>query len=382
MIDFDILITGCGFAGATAARLLAEKGKKVLILEKREHIAGNMFECTDENGINIHLYGPHIFHTNSERAYEFITKYATWHEYRHKVLGNIDGTLVPVPFNFTSLEKLLPDKAQEIIIKLKEKYPGKDTVSILELISNEDKTVKDFGNYVYDKVFANYTAKQWGIPVEQVDNSVINRIPVVLGYRDTYFSDKYQLMPDSGFTKLFENILDHKNIKVMLKTDACKRISLNEKEKAVYFDGQKINVPVIYTGALDEFAGYKYGHLPYRSLNLCFESFKKQNFQDFAVVNYTTSEKFTRITEFKFLTGQKLKNRTTILKEYPQEYEVDKNTPYYPIINKENIERYGKYKEYISAFGNIYPCGRLAEYKYYNMDGVIEQAINLCGNIK
>ena len=385
MNEFDVLIVGAGFAGAVVARKAAEQGKKVLIVEKRPQIGGNMYECFDENGVRIHLYGPHIFHTSNQEVFEFLKQYSDFYPYEHKVIGRIDGKLVPIPFNFTSLEMLFEkEKADEIKQKLKATYPNEEKVSILDLIKQEDPIIKEFGEFVFEKVFAHYTAKQWGIPVEEVDKSVINRVPVVLGYDDRYFKDTIQYMPTEGFTKLFENMLNHENIKVMLNKNITEMLTLDFENKKIYIDGVEFTKPIIFTGAVDELLDFKYGRLPYRSLDLVFERYDTTYFQTNSVVNYPNEENFTRITEFKYLTRQEVENKTTILKEYPLKYDANNKKcldPYYPINNEENNNMYYKYQQEVEQFKNIYLVGRLAEYKYYNMDAVIARALEISKEI-
>jgi UDP-galactopyranose mutase len=375
---FDIIIVGCGFSGAAAARLLAEKyNKRVLILEKRNHIGGNMFDLKDTNGVLIHKYGPHIFHTNIEPVFDFLKKFSAFYPYEHSVLAKIDGRLVPVPFNFKSLETLFPENKSKLIrTKLSQLY-GKDKVSIFELLQAPDESVRDFGAYVYENVFINYTAKQWGKSIQEIDKSVINRVPVFLSYDNRYFQDRFQYMPACGFTHLFSNLLDHPNIKIELSCPAQSRIKLDRDTNKINFDGKPWNMPMVYTGALDELMDYEFGCLPYRSLDLVFEQHSVTTFQPGAVVNYPNEEKFTRITEFKHMTGQKIENATTILKEYPLPYSPGSekgNIPYYPVNNDENEKIHSLYHGQVAKFKNIFLCGRLAEYKYYNMDAAIARA--------
>ena len=358
MNEFDVLIVGAGFAGAVVARKAAEQGKKVLIVEKRPQIGGNMYECFDENGVRIHLYGPHIFHTSNQEVFDFLKQYSDFYPYEHKVIGRIDGKLVPIPFNFTSLEMLFEkEKADEIKQKLKATYPNEEKVSILDLIKQEDPIIKEFGEFVFEKVFAHYTAKQWGIPVEEVDKSVINRVPVVLGYDDRYFKDTIQYMPTEGFTKLFENMLNHENIKVMLNKNITEMLTLDFENKKIYIDGVEFTKPIIFTGAVDELLDFKYGRLPYRSLDLVFERYDTTYFQTNSVVNYPNEENFTRITEFKYLTRQEVENKTTILKEYPLKYDANNKKcldPYYPINNEENNNMYYKYQQEVERIVKKY----------------------------
>ena len=376
------IVIGAGISGCTVARKLAENGYKVKIYEKRNHIGGNAYECFDEHGIRIHKYGSHIFHTNEEEVMNFLSRFTDWYDYEHRVLGKIKGEFVPIPFNFTSLEKLFsPEKSKEIKEKLEKEFEGKEKVSVLDLLNSKDKTINEFGKFVYENVFVHYTAKQWGIPIEEVDTSVINRVPVVLGYDDRYFHDKFQVMPKLGFTDLMNNMLNHKNIKVILNTDASKFIKI--KNDKVTFKNLRAKDKLIITGAIDELLGYKFGVLPYRSLEFEFENIKSENFQGSAVVNYPNEEKFTRITEFKKLTMQ-MADSTTIAREYPMDYDINGkkgNIPYYVINNVKNNELYEKYKNYLKENQNIELLGRLAEYKYYNMDNCVLKALELANRI-
>lgn len=375
---FDFLIVGAGFSGAVIARVLAEKGRRVEILEQRPHIGGNMYERTGENGVRSHVYGPHIFHTNSERVFAFLRRFSDFFPYEHRVLGRIDGKLVPIPFNFTSLETLFPAaQAGRLEERLLASYPGREKISILDLISSGDAEIRAFGDYVYDRVFVHYTAKQWQQPVSEVDASVINRVPVVLGYDDRYFGDRIQAMPADGYTALFERMLDHPNIGVTLSCDALTRLSL--RDGRIFLDGEELAAPVVWTGAPDALLGYRFGHLPYRSLEFVFEQLPVDSFQPAAVVNYPNEEDFTRITESKKLTGQLLTGRTTILREYPAAYSPGAargGIPYYPVPNAANQALYERYREVLREYPGLTLCGRLAEYRYCNMDAAVERALD------
>lgn len=384
-MKYDVIIIGAGFAGSVLARQFAEDNKKVLVVEKRDHIGGNMYEKTMENGVRVHLYGPHIFHTNSKKVLDYLKQFAGFFFYEHRVVGYIDGNFVPIPFNFKSLEILFDEKeANEIKEKLLKAYPDTKKVSILDLLDNQDETIKRFGRFVYEKVFVHYTAKQWNIPIEEVDTSVINRVPVLLGYDDRYFQDTYQYMPKNGYNEIFENMLNHKNIEVKLSTDAKEVISVDTETKKIYFNKEEYQGIVIYSGALDELLNYSYGPLDYRSLNLVFENKEENYYQPNSVVNYPNDEKFTRITEFKYLSNQIVKDHTTILKEYPLTYDYKNpdHVPYYAIFNEKNLNLYQKYYDSVKEIPNFYLCGRLAEYKYYNMDAVVLKALDLYEEIK
>lgn len=382
-MNYDVIIVGAGFAGSVLARNFAEDGKKVLILEKRDHIGGNMYEKERENGVRVHLYGPHIFHTDYKEVFEYLKQFAGFYFYEHRVIGYIDGKYVPIPFNFKSLEILFDEEeANQIKEKLLSHYENK--VSILDLLQSDDPQIKKFGEYVYEKVFVHYTAKQWNIPIEQVDTSVINRVPVILGYDDRYFRDEYQFMPKNGYNEIFDNMLDHPNIEIRLNTDAKDYVSVNVEEKEVLVNGEKFNGIAIYTGLLDELLDYRFGPLPYRSLRFSFEDREENYYQPSSVVNYPNTEEFTRITEFKYLSNQIVKDKTTILKEYPLTYDYkDKShVPYYVISNEQNLALYQKYYNCIKDIENLYLCGRLAEYKYYDMDDIVKRALDLYQTIK
>lgn len=370
--QYDVVVVGAGFAGATTANLLARKNKKVLIVEKRDHIGGNMYDYYDKNGVLVHKYGPHIFHTFHESVYEYLKQFGEFFSYEHKVKALVDGVLIPVPFNFESLEILYGERAEELKKKLRREYPVQTRVSIYELMNDKNKDIKEFGEFVFEKIFVHYTAKQWGIKAEEVDKSVINRVPVVLGYEDAYFADQFQYMPKEGFTKLFENMLDNENIDILLNTPINDILRLENGK--LYLNNKEYKGDLIFTGAIDELLGYQYGPLPYRSLRLDFESLDMTYYQSNSVINYTTSEDFTRITEFKYLSNQNIEGHTVILREYPLAYTKEnylKECPYYPIQNKENEKLYNQYKDLLKDYHQIHLLGRLAEYKYYNMDAVI-----------
>lgn len=381
--DYDAIIVGCGFSGAAAARRLAENGKKVLILEKRNHIAGNMYDFIDQNGVLVHKYGPHIFHTGKKDVFEFLSRFSEFTPYKHRVLGKIDGRLVPIPFNFESADILFGTKSAEMKSALSKRFAGRERVSVSELLGGSGE-VRKIGEFVFEKVFLHYTAKQWGMPAENVDKSVLSRVPVVFGYDDRYFSDAYQYMPRYGYTKLFENMLRHENITVKLNIDALRFIAADAENGTLKIDGENYGGPLIWTAPADELFGCVYGRLPYRSLYLKTERFDKTWYQPASVVNYPNEEDFTRITEFKHLTGQQIENATTIMKEYPMPYDPSAergNIPYYPIVGSKNQALYDKYAELASKISGLHLCGRLAQYRYYNMDAAVAEALSLADGI-
>lgn len=359
---FDYLIVGAGFAGSVLAERLANgSGKKVLICDKRPHIAGNAYDYFNEDGILIHKYGPHIFHTNSKEVFDYLSNFTEWREYQHRVLAMVDGMLVPIPINLDTINKLygLNLTAFEV-----EEFFKKIAEPCENIRTSEDVVVSKVGRELYQKFFRNYTRKQWGLDPSELDASVTSRVPTRTNRDDRYFTDVYQAMPKYGYTKMFEKMLDSENIKIMLNCD------YREIEKEVHFD------KMIYTGPVDEFFDYAYGKLPYRSLEFKHETHDTETFQPAPVVNYPNEQAYTRITEFKYLTGQEHK-KTSIVYEFPQA----EGDPYYPIPRKENATIYAKYKALTEAETDVHFVGRLATYKYYNMDQIVAQALTEYGKI-
>ena len=378
---YDILVIGSGFAGSVVADKLArESGKKVLILEKRNHIGGNCYDTMDEHGVLIHQYGPHIFHTNIEDVYQYLSKYTHWYDYSHEVVAKVNEDFIPVPFNLNTLKVAYPNKADELEKKLVDVYGYGTRVPILELRQSEDKDIQSIADYVYENIFLKYTMKQWGQKPEEIDPAVTGRVPVLISHDNRYFQDTYQGMPLDGFTPLFEKMLDHENIDVRLSCDA--KECLEFKEDGIYFEGELFTGQVIYTGAIDELFDCRFGRLPYRTLTFDFEHKDVDSYQPRAVVNYTVDEDFTRITEYKKLTGQQVEG-TTIMREYPSAYTGELGQiPYYAIMNEQNIALYGKYVELVSKYENFKLLGRLAEYKYYNIDGIVDKAMKLAETLQ
>ena len=359
---FDYLIVGAGFAGSVLAERLANgSGKKILICDKRPHIAGNAFDYYNDEGILIHKYGPHIFHTNSADVFEYLSRFTEWREYQHRVLASVDGMQLPIPINLDTINKLYglnltAFEVEEFFEKLAEKC---DVIR-----TSEDVVVSKVGRELYEKFFRNYTRKQWGLDPSELDASVTARVPTRTNRDDRYFTDSYQAMPKHGYTRMFEKMLNHPNIKIMLNCDyreIASQIGYRE---------------MIYTGPIDQFFDYRYGKLPYRSLEFKHETHDTETFQSAPVINYPNEQAFTRITEFKYLTGQEHK-KTSIVYEFPQAT----GDPYYPIPRKENAAIYAKYKALADIAQNVHFVGRLATYKYYNMDQIVAQALTEYGKI-
>jgi UDP-galactopyranose mutase len=375
---FDHIIIGAGFAGSVIAeRLATQLNKKVLIIEKRNHIAGNAYDSFDENGVLIHNYGPHIFHTKLKKVWDYLSNFTEWYHYHHEVLGVIDGKKVPLPFNLNTIYDVFPnDLAKKLEKKLVDSFGFNQKVPILKLREENDADLKFLADYIYEKMFLGYTVKQWGTPPEELDPTVTGRVPVYISKDNRYFQDSYQGMPKNGYTKLFENLLNHPNIKVMLNTDYKEIVSLNPETGEVRLFNEEFRGKVVYTGPIDYFFDYKFGQLPYRSLNFKFENFNQEKLQDVGTVNYPNDYNFTRITEFKHLTNQ-TSNTTTIVKEFSEEHIPGKNTPYYPIKNDENFNRFREYRQESKKFQNLIFVGRLAEYQYYDMDMVVAKALKV-----
>ncbi|EHF01709.1 UDP-galactopyranose mutase [Olsenella sp. oral taxon 809 str. F0356] len=381
--SFDVIVVGAGYAGAVCARRLAEAcGSKVCILERRGHVAGNAYDYRDEAGVLVHKYGPHIFHTADERAFQFLSRFTDWTEYQHKVLADVHGTLMPVPFNHTSLKLAFgEERGERLFQKLVATFGMDKKVPIMELREKNDPDLSEVADYVYENVFLHYTMKQWGKTPDQIDPSVMGRVPVFVGDDDRYFPlAPNQGMPADGYTAMFERMLDHDLIKVYVGVDA--RDLLSTADGVVNVCGRPFGGEVIYTGPLDELYGFDLGALPYRTLDMVFETLDMDQFQPVGTVNYTVSENFTRITEFKHLTGQVLPGKTSIMREYSRSYIPGVGeTPYYIINEPENLELYRRYRDRTSGLVNFHVVGRLAEYRYYDMDGVTASALELSDEI-
>ena len=355
---FDYLVVGAGFAGATIAeRLAAHAGKKVLICDRRPHIGGNAYDHYDDAGILVHKYGPHIFHTNSRDVYEYLSRFTEWRHYEHRVLASVDGQLLPIPINLDTVNRLYGTRYTSSEL---EEFFTSVAEPVVEVRTSEDVIVSRVGRELYEKFFRNYTRKQWGLDPSELDATVTARVPVRTNQDDRYFTDTYQVMPLHGYTRMFERMLAHPNIKILLNAD------YREVADAIPFD------EVIFTGPVDEFFDYRFGRLPYRSLDFKFETRDVPVAQPGPVINYPNEHAYTRVTEFKYLSGQE-HPRTTLVYEYAK----SEGDPYYPVPRPENAALYRKYEELARRTPGVHFLGRLGTYKYYNMDQVVAQALTL-----
>lgn len=363
--QYDWLIVGAGFTGAVLAeRLASQADKRVLLIDRRNHLAGNAYDCFNDYGHLFHQYGPHIFHTNSVQIADYLSQFTEWRPYEHRVVGVIEDRLVPIPFNLTSLDILFsPGEAQKLKELLVEEYGFGQKIPILKMKDSLHRGVRDLAEYIYRNVFHGYTIKQWGLTPEQLSPSVTARVPVNISYDDRYFADSFQRMPSEGYTRLFERMTSHSNITVALGVDYAQAVSESSFKNAVY------------TGAVDEFFCYEFGPLPYRSLRFDFMSVRQSRHQPVGTVNYPNGQAFTRITEMAHLTGQ-WNDAVTLTIEYPQAHEPGVTTPYYPIPQDDNQDLHRRYIEFAAQEApNIRFAGRLGDYRYYNMDQAVGHAL-------
>jgi UDP-galactopyranose mutase len=361
-LAYDYLIVGAGFAGSVLAERLARgSGKSVLLCDRRNHVGGNAYDHADAAGILVHKYGPHIFHTNSRDIFEYLSRFTTWRGYEHRVLASVEGKLLPIPINLDTINRLYGLKLGENEV---EKFLATRAIKYESPRTSEEVVLSRVGADLYEKFFRNYTRKQWGVDPSQLDAQVTARIPVRTNRDDRYFTDQFQFMPRWGFTRMFENMLDHEHIDLALATD------FYELRKEVNFR------QLIYSGPIDQFFDFRYGKLPYRSLHFEHRTLDREWFQPVAVVNYPNDFEYTRVTEFKHLTGQQ-HQRTSIVYEYPR----SEGDPYYPVPQPMNASVYSQYRKLAESLPNVRFVGRLGTYRYYNMDQVVGQALTLYKNL-
>jgi UDP-galactopyranose mutase len=347
-------------------------------VEQRHHVGGNMYDEIDEYGILVQRYGPHLFSTDKYWIIQFLEKYAELVVHETKILSYIDNNYIRLPFNFRTVQQLVtPKKSEKLLSKFRKFFLGKDRISIFEIIEHEDEDIKSYGELLFEKAYRTYTAKMWELDPEQIDRSVLNRAMMSLGYDERYQNKDFQYLPKYGFTKLFEKLLDHKNIDIVLNCDAMNKISFDDERKLVLYDDKPCKL-LIFTGAIDELFAQKYGILPYRSLDIQYRYEKCGVALPCQIISYPQANGYTRETEYKQINYIDVNtDYTVIAREYPLEYKKNAkigNVPYYPIINDKNMKIFSKYKEESEKYSNLLLCGRLADYKYYNMDLIIENA--------
>lgn len=375
-MNYDVIVVGCGLSGSVIAREFAETGKTVFIIERRDHIGGNMYDYVNEDGVLVHKYGPHTFHTKKKELFDYMARFSEWDEYILTCGSVIDGKCTPTPFNFQTIDDFFDKhKAEKIKSALKEAYPDQEFATVLELLDHDNDLIREYAQFLFDKDYSLYTAKQWGISPKEIDKSVLKRVPIRFNYDVGYFDDEYQYMPRTSYKTFFDNILEHENITVKLGQDALKHLSLHDGR--IYMDGDEYKGILVYTGAIDELFECKYGRLPYRSLRFEWETEDKKSFQDAPVVAYPEAEGYTRITEYTKLPVQNVGNRTVFALEYPLQYDgTGDNEPYYPVLTDNSLLLYDKYRRKAEKYDNLILCGRLADFRCYNMDQALDRAIN------
>ena len=374
-MEYDYIIVGAGITGITAAEQLANVyDKKVLLIDKNDHIGGNCYDYYDESGILVHKYGPHIFHTNNEEVYSYLSLFTTWNVYNHKLVCNINNTVIPVPFNLISIDKTMQDDNQKITTALLTEYIVNDTLPLDKLKESKNPDIQKLVSYVNENIYTPYVKKIYGVDPEKICEVDGVNINITISYDCRYYQDKYQAVPSNGYTSMFENMLSNHNINILLKHDYNDIISIDLENKKVYFNDEEYTGQLIFTGMIDEFFNYCYGKLPYRSIVYMNETVDQIHFQENASIIYPNDYHFTEITEYKYITGQHARN-TTIQFAFPTDYNPkydETNIPYYPIITEENMELFRKYEKLTEKFPQITFMGRLCNYKHLNMDEAVQ----------
>lgn len=375
----SILVVGSGFSGTVLARKLAEEsGYKVTVVERRSHIGGNMYDFYDQNGILLHKYGPHVLVTNRWKIIKYLSQFASFYKHPVKELSFIDGKYVRLPFNFESVQQLIgEEQAETLLTLLRKEFKGRDRVPVLELVRNDVKQISDFGMLLFRKAYVTYCSKQWGVPIEELDTSILNRVPMAMNYDERYMNKDFQFLPSNGYTELFHKMLDHPNITVKTSTDALEGLKFDEHGE-IFYENSRIDI-CVYTGAIDELFGYCYGELPYRSLRIDYEWSDRESVLPEEIISYPQAVGFTRKTEYRKLMKDSANCRgSTISIEYPTAYIRGSGlVPFYPQITEETKSLHAKYLELSKKYNNLYLCGRLAEFRYYNMDDCILNAFNV-----
>jgi UDP-galactopyranose mutase len=382
MKHFDYLIVGAGLTGSVIARQLAERGGTVLVQDRRTHIGGNVFDEYDKQGILVQRYGVHVFHTDDDTVFSYLSRFTEWINYSITCLVSIQGKMTDVPFNFRCIDTFWSsEQAKTLKEKLLNAFPGQERVPVYDLINSKDRDIQEFGQFLFENDYRPYTCKQWGRKPEEIDLSILGRVKVALSYDNRYFSDKYQCMPAEGFTALMTKLLDHPNIEIELNKDSLSDLVFDRnviRSKSISVDR------VVYTGAIDRLFSYQFGPLPYRTLRFEYTSYPVDKYLDAPFIAYPLDPKMSRRIEFKSITMQKKPGVTTVLSEYPEEFvpEVKNRDPLYPIICDKNTNLWKKYQGAAARYANLYLAGRLADYKYYDMDDAVFYALKVANALK
>lgn len=374
------LIVGCGLTGAVIARELAERGTQVEIWDRRDHIGGNMYDYVDEHGFLVQKYGPHTFHTKKKDLYDYMCRFERWQDYTLTCGAVWDGKYTPTPFNFTTIDTFYPpEQAVSLREKLRNAFGEREFATVVEVLEHPDPDIRAYAEYLFQNDYAPYTAKQWGVSPAEIDPSVLKRVPLRFSYDEGYFEDPYQVMPVHSFTRFFENMLGHPNITVKLGVEALDRLSV--RDNVLWLDQTEVSFPVVYTGALDELFDCVFGRLPYRSLRFEWKYTERDSVQPAPVVAYPQEKDYTRITEYKKLPIQNGPGSSYAV-EYPLPYqEGTYMEPYYPVLTEASQKQYAQYRELADQIPNLICCGRLADFKYYNMDQALERALSACDKL-
>ncbi|MCH5203631.1 MAG: UDP-galactopyranose mutase [Oscillospiraceae bacterium] len=383
-----VIIVGAGFSGSIIARKIAEDmDREVEIIERRSHIGGNAYDEYDEKtGILVQKYGPHFLNTNKFFIIKFLMRFAELFPHETKLLSFIDGNYVRLPFNFKTMQQLVgAEKAESLLAKMRKEYPGADRIPILKLVDSEDKDISEYAQLLFEKAYKTYISKMWGVGVDTIDKYVLERVPMAMNYDERYLNKDFQYLPKNGFIEIFRNMLDHPNIKLTLNEDALKHITFDEANRRVLYDNKTVEC-LVFTGPIDELFGLKYGDLPYRSLDIRYQYSEQNSVLPGEIVSYPQADGYTRSTEYrKIMFDDSHISGSIVATEYPLQYDRNAeigNTPYYPVVTEESNKIYRRYLDEVKKYNNIFLCGRLAEFKYYNMDICIEHALEYAENIK
>lgn len=376
--ESSCLVIGCGLTGSVIARYLAEQGRQVIIWERRNHIGGNMYDYVDESGLRVHKYGPHVFHTCRKELKDYMLRFAQWVDFPITCQVKMLGKETPSPFNYKTIDQFYPiEKALALKQALETTYPGQDKATIVELLQSGNNLVREYANFLFEHDYSLYTAKQWGVSPKDIDPSILKRVPVLFSYKDGYFDDTWQMVPAQGYTSWFQSLLHHPNITVQLNTEALDHLRI--VNDSLLLDEERFEGMVVYTGAVDELLHGRYGPLPYRSLRFEWKVVDVERFQGAALVAYPEAEGFTRITEYSHFPQNARFGKTSLAYEYPLPYQEGGTAePYYPLLTEESQVRHEKYMGELRRVPNLKLCGRLAQFKYYNMDQALESALKIC----